>query len=81
MRYALCVLMSLAGAAVFAQAPITGAAAVVEASKQAEPGVAYGTVADFTLPKTILFSAGPDDIASDAEEWARRGVRAFFLDF
>jgi len=73
--------MSLAGAAVFAQAPITGAAAVVEASKQAEPGVAYGTVADFTLPKTILFSAGPDDIAADAEEWARRGVRAFFLDF
>jgi hypothetical protein len=52
----------------------------VEAGK-AEPGVAYGTVGDLPLPRTILFSVGPDDITADAAEWARHGISAFFLDF
>jgi hypothetical protein len=49
--------------------------------EKAEPGLAYGASDVFSLPKTILFSAGPDEIAADAEEWARRGINAFFLDF
>ncbi len=50
-------------------------------SSKAEPGVTYGSLPDFPLPKTILFSAGPDEIAADAQEWQRKGVNAFFLDF
>ena len=50
-------------------------------SMQPEPGVTYGTLSDFPLPKTILFSASPDEIAADAGEWSRRGVGAFFLDY
>ena len=50
-------------------------------SKIAEPGLSYGNVDDLTLPKTILFSASPEDIAADAEEWARRGVQAFFMNY
>ena len=50
-------------------------------SAKAEPGLTYGKVPDLPTPKTILFSIGPDDILADAEEWARRGVNAFFLDF
>ena len=49
-------------------------------STQAEPALTYGAGA-LELPKTVLFSAGPDHIIADAEEWARRGVDAFFLDF
>ncbi len=50
-------------------------------STQAVPDLTYGSAGDLELPKTILFSAGPDHIIADAEEWARRGVDAFFLDF
>ncbi|NIA13989.1 MAG: hypothetical protein GWP08_07905 [Nitrospiraceae bacterium] len=50
-------------------------------SEIAEPGLSYGTVDNLPLPKTILFSVSPDDIAADAEEWARRGVQAFFMDY
>ncbi len=50
-------------------------------STTSEPGLQYGHVEELPLPKTILFSAGPDHILADAEEWARRGVRAFFMDF
>lgn len=49
-------------------------------SRKVEPGVAYGA-ANYPLPKTILFSVGPDEITADALEWQRRGVNAFFLDF
>ena len=56
-------------------------AGAVLPSEQAEPGLTYGADAGFPLPKTILFSAGPDSIIADAEEWSRRGVNAFFLDF
>jgi hypothetical protein len=48
---------------------------------RAEPGVSYGTAAGFDLPKTILFSVGPDEIIADAAAWRERGVSAFFLDF
>ena len=48
---------------------------------KAEPAVAYGTLPGFPLPKTILFSIGPDEILADAREWQRHGVSAFFLDF
>src|SRR2546422_1042066 len=50
-------------------------------SRKAEPFVTYGAAGDFQLPKTILFSAGPDEITADAQEWQRHGVNAFFLDF
>ena len=50
-------------------------------SEIAEKGVTYGKVDELPVPKTILFSAGPADIIADAEEWSRRGVNAFFLDF
>jgi hypothetical protein len=50
-------------------------------SQVVEPGLTYGAAGDLSLPKTIIFSAGPDAIIRDAEEWARRGVSAFFLDF
>ncbi|MGC8737789.1 MAG: hypothetical protein ACP5UA_03970 [Candidatus Hydrogenedens sp.] len=32
-------------------------------------------------PKTILFSASPEQIIKDAELWKENGVNAFFLDF
>lgn len=50
-------------------------------SEKAEPGLRYGTCSDFPLPKTILFSIGPDEIIADAQEWKRHGIDAFFLDF
>jgi hypothetical protein len=50
-------------------------------ARRAEPGVSYGHLPDFPLPKTIVFSVGPDEILADAAEWARHGVNAFFLDF
>jgi hypothetical protein len=51
------------------------------APEKAEPAVTYGTLAGFPLPKTIVFSVGPDEIIADAQEWQRHGVNAFFLDF
>ena len=51
------------------------------ASLTAEPGLTYGKATALPVPKTILFSAGPDHIIADAEEWSRRGINAFFLDF
>jgi len=51
------------------------------ASTKAEPGLTYGKIDALPPPKTILFSAGPDHIIADAEEWSRRGVNAFFLNF
>ncbi len=50
-------------------------------SRKAEPAVTYGSLPDFPLPKTILFSVGPEEITADAQEWQRKGVNAFFLDF
>jgi len=50
-------------------------------SNWAEPGMTYGTAGELSAPKTILFSAGPDHIIADAEEWAKRGVNGFFLNF
>lgn len=52
-----------------------------ENNQNIETGLSYGTVPDLPLPKTILFSASPDEIIADAEEWARRGVSAFFMDY
>jgi len=50
-------------------------------SSKAEPGLTYGHSDELPLPKTIMFSCGPDEIAADAEEWAKHGVQAFFVDF
>lgn len=52
-----------------------------ENNQNIELGLSYGTVPDLPLPKTILFSASPDEIIADAEEWARHGVSAFFMDY
>jgi len=49
-------------------------------AKPAEPGLTYGPAEGLSLPKTILFSASPDSIIADAEEWSRHGVTAFFMD-
>ncbi len=48
-------------------------------SKQAEPGLAYGSVEGFPLPKTILFSVSTDELTADAAEWKSKGFDAFFL--
>jgi len=48
-------------------------------SKQVEPGIAYGQLEDFRLPKTLLYSVGPDELLADAEAWARLGFQGFFL--
>lgn len=69
------------GACLAAAAALLGAAGPDWASKTAEPGLTYGVNESLPLPKTVLFSAGPDHIIADAEEWARRGINAFFLDF
>lgn len=50
-------------------------------SRKAEPGLRYSATADLPLPKTIIFSVGPEEIKADAHEWQRRGISAFFLDF
>lgn len=50
-------------------------------ARTAAPNVSYGGVGHLPMPKTILFSASPDSILADAEEWSRRGVQAFFLDY
>jgi len=34
-----------------------------------------------TFPKTILFSASPDQILNNAQRWKEQGVDAFFLDY
>ncbi|MBN2307929.1 MAG: hypothetical protein JXR94_03100 [Candidatus Hydrogenedentes bacterium] len=73
-------ILSLLGLSVFV---LAGAPPQVpdSISRTAEPGLHYGPAGELSLPKTILFSAGPDHIAADAEQWARRGVSAFFMDF
>ena len=71
--FSFCLFVAAAGWAASPQA--------LKPSQVVEPGLTYGAAGDFPLPKTILFSAGPDAIIADAEEWARRGVTAFFLDF
>ena len=53
----------------------------VDPAKVPEKGVHYGKAVDLTLPKTILFSIGPEDLARDAKAWVEQGVQAFFLDF
>lgn len=62
---------------------IVGAAPVLERkpSETAVPGLTYGTVEELPRPKTIFFGAGIDDILADAEEWKRRGIDAFFVDY
>ena len=48
---------------------------------EVEPGITYGTATNLPLPKTIVFSVGPEDIEKDAQAWKDRGVEAFFMDF
>ena len=74
-------IMGLAAVPVVAAAPSVPATHPVVASRQAEPDLTYGHTDELPPPKTVLFSAGPDQIIADAEEWARRGIEAFFLDF
>lgn len=65
--------------------PATGAQPAIQPVQEPwdlpEPGLSYGKSDRLVLPRTILFSASPDEIIADAEEWARRGVNAFFLDY
>ena len=67
--------------AVAAAQPTIPATHPVVASRQAVPGLTYGHTDELPPPKTVLFSAGPDHIIADAEEWTRHGIDAFFLDF
>jgi hypothetical protein len=48
-------------------------------AKQAQPGVEYGTLPDFPLPKTVLYSVNPDELLADAEAWTKAGFGAFFI--
>ncbi len=50
-------------------------------ARTADPNVQYGITERLSTPKTIIFSASPDSILADAEEWARRGINAFFMDY
>ena len=44
-----------------------------------EPGLTYGSPADLPLPKTVVFTASPDEILEEAEGWVHGGVNAFFV--
>ncbi len=48
-------------------------------SQFAEPGLTFGRSDELPLPKTLLYSAGPDQVIADAEQWKRRGIDGFFL--
>ena len=50
------------------------------AQKEIDKHVRYGQPEGIDPPKTIIFSVGPDGIASDAQTWAGQKVQAFFLD-
>jgi len=50
-------------------------------SEIVEPNLTYGYDDTLPLPKTVLFSASPDEIVADAEEWSRRGINAFFMNY
>ena len=45
----------------------------------AEPGLTFGKNDLLPLPRTLLYSAGLDEIIADAEEWKKRGIDGFFL--
>lgn len=64
----------------FLAAPLFAETAVELDDAHAEPGLSYGTVPELPLPKTLLFSIGPDDVAADAAAWKQRGVQGFFLE-
>ncbi len=38
---------------------------------KAGPGISYSALPGFSLPKTNLFSVGPDEIIADAHGWQR----------
>ncbi|MFH1738951.1 MAG: hypothetical protein ABIH23_08065, partial [bacterium] len=48
-------------------------------SQYPEPGLTFGESDELPLPRTLLYSIGPDEAIADAEEWKRRGVDGFFL--
>lgn len=48
-------------------------------AKMAEPNITYGAGDNYTLPKTLLFSTGLDELAADAETWSKNGIQGFFL--
>ena len=68
-----------AGLLIAPAADVQGRESTVLESTKAEPGVAYGVLPGFSLPRTIVFSVGPDEIIADAQEWQRHGVSAFVL--
>ena len=45
----------------------------------AEPGLTFGKSNLLPLPRTLLYSAGADEIIADAEAWKKRGIDGFFL--
>ncbi len=73
--------LSWSGLFIFPVAHVAASASPDEGPAKAEPGLSYGALPGFSLPKTILFSVGPDEIIADAQEWQRHGISAFFLDF
>ncbi len=67
--------------AVIAAAPAQNVPSTSAPSEMVEEGLTYGHDDSLPLPKTILFSTSPDEIVADAEEWSRRGINAFFMDY
>lgn len=48
-------------------------------AKEAEPGLTYGNLSDFPLPRTLLYAVTADELLADAEVWVRHGYGGFFL--
>ncbi|MBN1349966.1 hypothetical protein JXJ21_11195 [candidate division KSB1 bacterium] len=44
-----------------------------------EPKLTFGKNQLFDLPKTLLFSANPDEIIADAEIWKNQGIDGFIM--
>ncbi|MFH1742371.1 MAG: hypothetical protein ABIH23_25485 [bacterium] len=48
-------------------------------AKAAQPGLSYGKISDFPLPKTLLYSVDADELLADLDGWIERGYGGFFL--
>ncbi len=72
-----CLFIALAAAPVEAGAASTPSLDKIAVT--AEPGVMYGIGEDASLPKTLVFSATPDNVIAHAEEWHALGIDGFFL--
>ncbi|MCP4641283.1 MAG: hypothetical protein GY851_12650 [bacterium] len=59
--------------------PVAPTRSLQDAAREAEPGLTYGQGEPSSPPKTLVFSATPDNIIAHAEEWQRLGIDGFFL--